>query len=129
MDHSFQIGDETMRIMHEKHIFAVPTFTIQAYFAAHPLTPVLEQVIAEIKSAWPDVTIDAAIDVVEPVNCDRGKMGQLFSNLLGNAVTYGDPTQPNYMSRLHYNTMYLPKIVERIEKTAPAGADLKSWRY
>jgi imidazolonepropionase-like amidohydrolase len=39
VDHSFQIGDETMRIMHEKHIFAVPTFTIQEYFAAHPLTP------------------------------------------------------------------------------------------
>jgi imidazolonepropionase-like amidohydrolase len=38
IDHSFQIGDETMRIMHEKHIFAVPTFTIQEYFAAHPLT-------------------------------------------------------------------------------------------
>lgn len=38
IDHSFQIGNETMRIMHEKHIFAVPTFTIQEYFAAHPLT-------------------------------------------------------------------------------------------
>ncbi|RXS95763.1 hypothetical protein ESZ00_12870 [Silvibacterium dinghuense] len=41
----------------------------------------------------------------------------------------GDPTQPNYLSRLHYNTMYLPKILDRIEKTAPAGADLTSWRY
>ena len=38
VDHSFQVGDETMKIMHEKHIFAVPTFTIQEYFAAHPLT-------------------------------------------------------------------------------------------
>src|SRR5271155_5447973 len=41
----------------------------------------------------------------------------------------GDPTLPNYLSRLHYNTQYLPKILERIEKTAPAGADVKSWRY
>jgi Putative esterase len=41
----------------------------------------------------------------------------------------GDPTLPNYLSRLHYNTMYLPKILERIVKTAPPGADLKSWRY
>ena len=41
----------------------------------------------------------------------------------------GDPALPNAYSRLHYNTMYLPKILERIEKTAPAGADLKSWRY
>jgi imidazolonepropionase-like amidohydrolase len=39
IDHSFQLDDETMRVMHEKHIFAVPTFTIQEYFAAHPLTP------------------------------------------------------------------------------------------
>jgi hypothetical protein len=41
----------------------------------------------------------------------------------------GDPTLPNYLSRLHYNTMYLPKILERIAKTAPPGADLTSWRY
>ena len=41
----------------------------------------------------------------------------------------GDPTQPNALSRLHYNTMYLPKIVERIDKTAPKGADVTSWRY
>lgn len=41
----------------------------------------------------------------------------------------GDPNLPNYLSRLHYNTMYLPKILERIVKTAPPGADLKSWRY
>ena len=41
----------------------------------------------------------------------------------------GDPTLPNYLSRLHYNTMYLPKIMERIQKTAPPGADLTSWKY
>ncbi|MBZ5593126.1 MAG: hypothetical protein LAP39_12870 [Acidobacteriia bacterium] len=41
----------------------------------------------------------------------------------------GDPALPNAYSRLHYNTMYLPKMMERMEKTAPAGADLSSWRY
>jgi hypothetical protein len=41
----------------------------------------------------------------------------------------GDPTLPNALSRLHYNTMYLPKIMGRIAKTAPAGADVTSWRY
>jgi hypothetical protein len=41
----------------------------------------------------------------------------------------GDPTLPNYLSRLHYNVQYLPKIMAQIEKTAPKGADLKSWRY
>jgi hypothetical protein len=41
----------------------------------------------------------------------------------------GDPALPNALSRLHYNTMYVPKMMERMEKTAPRGADLKSWRY
>ncbi|MEK7407198.1 MAG: alpha/beta hydrolase-fold protein [Acidobacteriota bacterium] len=41
----------------------------------------------------------------------------------------GDPALPNHITRLRYNTMYLPTILERIEKTAPPGADRKSWRY
>jgi hypothetical protein len=41
----------------------------------------------------------------------------------------GDPHLPNYLSRLHYNTMYLTIILDRIQKTAPADADLTSWRY
>jgi hypothetical protein len=41
----------------------------------------------------------------------------------------GDPALPNHISRLRYNTMYVPKILEHIQNSAPAGADLKSWRY
>ena len=41
----------------------------------------------------------------------------------------GDPNLPNYLTRLRYNTMYLPKILDRMQKTAPPGADLTSWRY
>jgi len=41
----------------------------------------------------------------------------------------GDPDNPNHISRLRYNTMYLPKILNRIEVSAPKGADLTSWRY
>ena len=41
----------------------------------------------------------------------------------------GDHDNPNHISRLRYNTMYIPKILERIEASAPAGADLTSWRY
>jgi hypothetical protein len=56
----------------------------------------------------------------------------------GGQVTYGDraehcwngdPTRPNAISRLRYHQMFAPRIVERIEKSAPPGADLKSWRY
>ena len=41
----------------------------------------------------------------------------------------GDHSRPNAYSRLRYHQMFAPKIVERILKSAPPGADLKSWRY
>ena len=39
IDHADQLGDETMRLMKGKQIFAVPTFTIFEYFAEHAATP------------------------------------------------------------------------------------------
>jgi len=56
----------------------------------------------------------------------------------GGEVDYGDRaehcwngahTRPNATSRLRYIQMFAPKIVERMLATAPAGADLTSWRY
>jgi imidazolonepropionase-like amidohydrolase len=39
IDHADQLSDETMRLMREKQIFAVPTFTIVEYFAEHAASP------------------------------------------------------------------------------------------
>jgi len=39
IDHANQLGDETMGLMREKQIYAVPTFTIFDYFADHAATP------------------------------------------------------------------------------------------
>ena len=39
VDHAYQLSDETMRIMREKQIFAVPTFAISEYFMDHAATP------------------------------------------------------------------------------------------
>ena len=41
----------------------------------------------------------------------------------------GDQKNGNHISRLRYNTMYLPKILQRIEDTAPEGTDVSSWLY
>ena len=41
----------------------------------------------------------------------------------------GDQENPNYISRLRYNSMYVPKIMKRILESAPKDADLTSWRY
>ena len=40
VDHAYQLSDETMKLMHEKKIPAVPTFAIAEYFADHAETPV-----------------------------------------------------------------------------------------
>jgi len=41
----------------------------------------------------------------------------------------GDHKRPNAISRLRYHQMFISKILERILKTAPPGADITSWRY
>jgi hypothetical protein len=41
----------------------------------------------------------------------------------------GDPTRPNATSRLRYPQMVAPRVVERVLASAPAGADVTSWRY
>ena len=56
------------------------------------LAAVLEQVIAEIRLASPECAIEMECKLDEPVDCDRARIAQLFSNLLGNAVRHGDAT-------------------------------------
>jgi imidazolonepropionase-like amidohydrolase len=43
IDHAAQLSDETMRLMREKQIPAVPTFTIFEYFADHAASPAAAQ--------------------------------------------------------------------------------------
>jgi phosphoserine phosphatase RsbU/P len=54
-----------------------------------PLEPVLNQVVAELRESWPDRAIEVQFALADPVNCDRTRIGQLFSNLLANAVKHG----------------------------------------
>jgi signal transduction histidine kinase len=58
------------------------------------LEPVIRQVVAELQAGSPTHRIDVMVDVKLPVNCDAVRISQLLSNLLGNALTYGDPSQP-----------------------------------
>ena len=43
VDHADQLGDETMRLMKEKGIPAVPTFAIVEYFADHAASPAMAE--------------------------------------------------------------------------------------
>lgn len=62
--------------------------------ADEPLGPVLRQVIAELRTAAPDRDVEVAIALAEPVNCDRRRIAQMVSNLLGNALIHGRAADP-----------------------------------
>jgi len=50
----------------------------------------LQQVVTELQTSSPDAQITFQSDLAEPVYCDVRRISQLFSNLLGNALTHGD---------------------------------------
>jgi signal transduction histidine kinase len=62
--------------------------------AKDPIDKTLNQVVAELRSTYPDKMIETKFDLTEPVNYDSQRIAQLFSNLLGNAVTHGSDDGP-----------------------------------
>jgi sigma-B regulation protein RsbU (phosphoserine phosphatase) len=59
-----------------------------------PLGPVLLQVVDELQGVHPERRVVVHFDLQEPVECDRQRIGQLLSNLLGNALVYSAPNTP-----------------------------------
>lgn len=58
------------------------------------LAPILDQVIAELRLGAPDRVIQIDFRLPAPIRCDPARIGQLVSNLLGNALTHGTPDLP-----------------------------------
>ena len=56
------------------------------------LSPVLAQVLNELRVGNPGRAIEVDIDLPMAMRCDPSRIGQLVSNLLGNALTHGAPT-------------------------------------
>lgn len=55
---------------------------------------VLRQSMAEMQASKRSREIISRFDITESAHCDAGRLKQLSSNLLRNALTYGDPGQP-----------------------------------
>jgi sigma-B regulation protein RsbU (phosphoserine phosphatase) len=76
--------------------------------ALDPLEPVLRHVVDELRSIAPERTVLAKYDLDDPIDCDRGRIGQLLSNLLGNALTHGAKDQPVRVSaRTEAGTLWI----------------------
>ncbi|MBY3128576.1 PAS domain-containing sensor histidine kinase [Rhizobium laguerreae] len=65
---------------------------------AEHLEPLLRQVIEELRFSHLERAIEVTIEFDGPINCDSGRIGQLVSNLLGNALTHGAPDEPVRLS-------------------------------
>ncbi len=59
-----------------------------------PLRPALEQVVRELCLSHSGSPIEARFDFADPVDCDPSRIGQMLSNLLGNALTHGASGEP-----------------------------------
>jgi sigma-B regulation protein RsbU (phosphoserine phosphatase) len=62
--------------------------------ANRELEPVLRQVIAELRAGFPDRSIETELCIVQAVDCDSARIGQLASNLIANALTHGAADTP-----------------------------------
>jgi phosphoserine phosphatase RsbU/P len=59
-----------------------------------PLEPMLAQVVDELRLAYPGRDMNVRFKIEQPVNCDRSRIGQVLSNLLGNALAHGASSKP-----------------------------------
>jgi sigma-B regulation protein RsbU (phosphoserine phosphatase) len=100
--------------------------------------PILSQVISELKAAHPGRTIEFEIDAPDLVIWDRGRIGQLVSNLVANAITHGALGQPVRVSATSKGLFELavlnrgaeipPQLLDKIFKPFTRGearADMK----
>lgn len=58
------------------------------------LEAAIRQSVDELRFVDPDREIRVDLSITETVACDTGRIGQLVSNLLGNAMVHGDPGEP-----------------------------------
>jgi len=86
-----------------------------------PLEPTLRQIVGELQVAHPTRVIDNQFDLRESVECDHGRVGQLLSNLLGNALTHGSQDTPIQVRALTQNGEFRLSVANAGEPIPPAA--------
>ena len=87
------------------------------------LEAMLEQVIAEARTVWPDRNIEKELMLDRPVYCDGERIAQLFSNLLGNALTHGDPSGPVWVTARSNDCGFELSVANLCEPIPPESID------
>ena len=83
--------------------------------------PVLDEIVAEFRTAWPDRMIETDFAAAGPVSFDPVRFGQLVSNLLANALAHGAADSPVRVTSMSDDERFTLAVVNRGE-TMPAGS-------
>ena len=85
------------------------------------LTAVLAQVAGESSAGFTEREIDMQVAIGRPVHVDSGRIGQMFSNLLGNALVHGAPGQPVRVQASTMGDMFELSVSNAGEQISPAA--------
>jgi sigma-B regulation protein RsbU (phosphoserine phosphatase) len=88
-----------------------------------PLEPVLRHVVAELEVNQPSRVFVCDFALNEPVSHDEGRISQLVSNLLGNALAHGDPRSPVRLSASTDNHMLTLSVSNAGSPIPPAAME------
>jgi signal transduction histidine kinase len=81
----------------------------------------LRHVITELRVVHPERDIQARFDLTQPVDCDSRRMAQLFSNLLGNALTHGAEGVPVPVEACTADGRFELSVANSGDEIAPAA--------
>jgi phosphoserine phosphatase RsbU/P len=73
--------------------------------------------------SWPARQIEVEYAINVPVNCDRGRIGQLVSNVVGNALTHGAANEPVRVSAATEEGLFRFSVVNRGEPISEAAIE------
>ncbi len=101
------------------------------------LEPAIQQVINELRVAWPERAVETRFAFDAPVSVDADRIGQMVSNLLGNAFTHGDSDAPVRVTAIsHADSFWLsvanegaeipPAVMERLFQPFARGEVLRN---
>lgn len=90
--------------------------------AGRSLAQTIEQVVNEMRAAFPDRPIETNLDVGS-ISVDHARIAQMCSNLLGNAVTHGSATTPILVAARVQNSVLEIAVANQGAPIAPETID------
>ncbi len=83
------------------------------------LEETLHQIITEIRTVYPEHEISVDLNLNNPVDGDYKRIAQLFSNLLGNAITHGSKEAPVIITAKSEPSSFELSVINKGNKISP----------